>query len=497
MLVNVLLISPAMKNYRRITELSMALISIATFLTQRGHTVKVIDRLVKVTNIEIVIKEFRPDFVGVTLMYVKTIDDARVCSKISHKYGAKVVWGGHLASDAPEIILRESFVDFVMMGEGEFAWDELLQTYKSGGEFSGIKGLAYKNDGRIIINECRSFCNLADIPPMDFSFVNPKDYFQSYNFCRKQVHLYTSKGCPGRCAFCFNPHFNNSTHRKRPIEHVLSEIRCMVNEYGADGIYFEDEILRTNSKDIAEICEAFKNSGIDFVWGCKMRIGILTSEDFSIMYESGCRWIFFGVETASEEMCRTIHKGIKMDNVRLDISNCAKAGILSVSSFIVGLPDETSEQLKETVKLAQSLKESVLFCGYFVLWFASEFYDIFVAEGRITPAQTLDDLNEYPIIDDYFKVNYSKIPTRDLKVVRAYLLWWSFRTKSPSQDDSGYSLMKKAIKETFGTVSRLGLIGILAEVYSALFIAVSFGLNLFCFPRIKKKYGLKLNRNRE
>lgn len=495
--MNVLLISPAMKNYRRTSEIPMALVSIATYLTQCGHTVKVIDRLVKVTNIETIVKDFKPDFVGVTLMYVKTIDDARVCSKISQKYGAKVVWGGHLASDAHEIILKEDYVDFVIMGEGEFAWDELLQTYKSGEEYSSIRGLAYKYNGRTVINECRNFCNLADIPPMDFSFVNPKDYFQSYNFCRRQVHLYTSKGCPGRCAFCFNPHFHNSTHRKRPIEHVISEVRCLVNEHGADGIYFEDEILRTNSKDIAEICEAFKNSGLDFVWGCKMRIGVLNLEDFRIMYDCGCRWIFFGVESASEEMCRSIHKGIKMDDVRSDISSCAKAGILPVSSFIVGLPDETSEQLKETVKMAKSLKESVIFCGYFVLWFASEYYDKFIVEGRITPAETLDDLNEYPIIDDYFKVNYSNTPTRDLKVVRAYLLWWSFKTKSPSQDDSGYSLMKKAFKESFGTVSRMGFVGFAAEIYSAFYVAMSFGVNLFFFPKIKRKYGLKLNRNRE
>jgi anaerobic magnesium-protoporphyrin IX monomethyl ester cyclase len=492
--VNVLLISPAMKSYRRTSELPMALISIATFLTQKGHRVKVIDRLVKVTNIEKIVEAFKPDFVGLTLMYVKTIDDARKCAQVSRKYGAKIVYGGHLASDTPELVLNENYVDFVIMGEGEHAWQELLLAYQNGEEYSGIKGLAYKKDDRIVLNECRNFCDLADLPPMDFSFVNPPDYFQTYNYCKKQVHLYTSKGCPGRCAFCFNAHFHQSTHRKRPVEHVVEEIRCLVNEYGADGIYFEDEILRTNSKDIVEICEAFKASGINFVWGCKMRFGILKPEDYALMYESGCRWIFSGVETASKDMCSIIHKGIKLDDARTDISNCAKAGILPVTSFIVGLPDETSENLKETVQFAKSIEESVIFCGYFVLFYGSEFYEKFLAEGKITPAKKLDDLNEYPIIDDYFKVNYSKTPTRDLKVIRAYLLWWSFKTSPPSKDDSEYSLMKKAFTESFKTVSRMGLIGFFAEVYSAFFVAVSFGFNLFCFPRIKKKYGLTLNR---
>ena len=495
--MNVLLISPAMKNYRRTSELPMALISIATFLTQHNHNVKVIDRLVKATNIEKIAEAFKPDFVGITLMYSKTIEDARKCAQVCRNHGAKIVYGGHLASNAPELVLQENYVDFVIMGEGEHAWQEVLLAYQNGEDYSRIKGLAYKQKGQTIINECREFCNLADVPPLDFSFVRPSDYFQTYNYCKKQVHLYSSKGCPARCAFCYNAHFHHSVHRTRPVEHVIEEIRSLINVYGADGIYFEDEILRTNPKDVAEFCAEMKNSGINFVWGCKMRIGILKAEDYVQMYESGCRWIFFGVETASKDMCSIIHKGIRLDDARKDISNCAKAGILPVSSFIVGLPDETSENVYETAQFAKSLKESVIFCGYFVLFYGTEFYNKLLAEGRIPPVKKLDDMIEYPIIDDYFKVNYSKTPTRDLKVVRAYLLWWSFITPAPSKDDTGYSLMKKAFVESFRTVSRRGLLGLVAEIYSAMFVSVSFGFNLLCFPRIKKKYGLKLNRTQK
>lgn len=492
--MRVLLISPAMKNYRRISEIPIALVSIATYLSQRGHTVKVVDRLVKTNSIEKIIDTFQPDFVGITLMYVKTIEDAMYCSEAAHGFGATVVWGGHLASDAPTLVLKETCVDFVIMGEGEYAWEELLNAHRDAKGYNGIKGLAYKENLRVIINPCREYCDLSKLPPLDFGFINPPDYFQTYHYCKRQLHLYTSKGCPGRCAFCFNPHFNNSVHRIRPLEHVLGEVRCLVNDYGADGIYFQDEILRTNSRDVAEVCEAFRNAGLNFVWGCKMRIGVLSKEDFKVMYDSGCRWIFFGVETASPEMCKSIHKGITVEQVKEDIDTCAKAGILPVSSFIIGLPDETPEQLKQTVALAQSLSVSLTFCGYFVLWYASEYYEQFVKEGRVLPPQTLRELLAYPIIDDYFKTNYSKIPDRDLKVVRAYFFWWSFRTKTPSEDTSRHSLTKKAFKEYFGTINRLGLFGFINEAYSAFFTAMSFGIHLFCFPRIKRRYGLTLNR---
>ncbi len=497
--MNVLLISPAMKNNLPPAchnEPPMGLVSIATHLSHRGHRVKVVDRLVKVTNIDKIIKEFKPDFVGITLMYVKTIADACKCSLISHKYGAKVVWGGYLATVIPELILNEDFADFVVIGEGEFVWDELLREEQDGKKYHEIKGLAYKKDAQTIINESRELSDLSELPAMDFSFINPRDYFQLYSFCKNQVHLYTSKGCPGRCAFCHNAHFNHSVHRKRPIEQVVSEVRSMVKDYGADGIYFEDEILRTNSKDIAEICEAFRNSGIDFVWGCKMRIGILTPEDFRTMHDSGCRWIFFGVESASEEMCRSIHKGINLEQVKTDISNCAAAGILPTASFIVGLPDETSEQLQKTVDMAKALKDAVIFCSFLIPYVGAEYYKILTAAEKIKPVKKLFELKAYPISNEYLKVNFSKIPSRELKVVRAYMLWWSFKTKPSVQDDSGYSLTKKAIKETFGHLSVRGVKGICSETYGVLHMGLSFGLNLFCFPGVKKKYGLKLNRNR-
>jgi radical SAM superfamily enzyme YgiQ (UPF0313 family) len=154
--MRVLLISPAMKNYRRISEIPIALVSIATYLSQRGHTVKVVDRLVKTNSIEKIIDTFQPDFVGITLMYVKTIEDAMYCSEAAHGFGATVVWGGHLASDAPTLVLKETCVDFVIMGEGEYAWEELLNAHRDAKGYNGIKGLAYKENLRVIINPCES-----------------------------------------------------------------------------------------------------------------------------------------------------------------------------------------------------------------------------------------------------------------------------------------------------------------------------------------------------
>jgi radical SAM superfamily enzyme YgiQ (UPF0313 family) len=128
------------------------------------------------------------------------------------------------------------------------------------------------------------------------------------------------------------------------------------------------------------------------------------------MYQSGCRWIFFGVESASEEMCRIMHKGISLSEVQEDIENCAAAGILPTASFIVGLPDETVEQLKQTVTMAKSLTSAVTFCSFLVPYVAAEYYNKLIAKNQIVPAENLSELINYPTSNEYLPTTTPRFP---------------------------------------------------------------------------------------
>jgi len=101
-----------------------------------------------------------------------------------------------------------------------------------------------------------------------FSVIDVPKYFQSSYGCKKMLYLYSAKGCPFSCVFCYNKDFHRCVYRKRPIDALLREISFLVKEYGMDGVYFADELWCKNVREMHEMCDALKSLQLDFVWGC-------------------------------------------------------------------------------------------------------------------------------------------------------------------------------------------------------------------------------------
>ena len=239
------------------------------------------------------------------------------------------------------------------------------------------------------------------------------------------LYLYAAKGCPHSCSFCYNKDFHKCTYRKRPMEALLREIRFLVENYGMDGVYFADELWCRNVREMHEICDSLKSLRLDFVWGGQTRIGIFQREDFAYMYDAGCRWIFFGVESGSREILRRMNKKIAYDKIEQTFSSCKAAGIIAIGSFIIGYPDETVEDAKQTVALIRRLDTHMINLNFFIVVPGADVYYQLIEEGRITPITDLHTLaDEDPIAQ--LEYNYSALPSLDIKVIRSYYMWRSF-----------------------------------------------------------------------
>ncbi|NLO45741.1 MAG: radical SAM protein [Clostridiales bacterium] len=488
--MRILIISPKIGTIQRQTIIPLGMLSVATHLKNCGHTVTVCDRIVDKRKIGDLLRNFKPDFVGVSMMYVRSYRDAVNCSLAAKSCGAKVVWGGHLVTQTPEATLKEDCVDYIVTGEGEFTWQALLECLSSDAALDNVKGIGYKNNGKIHINPEREFADPADLPVLDFDILRPEPYFQSSFSCKKMLYMYASKGCPGHCAFCFNPEYNKSCCRRRPIENVIKEIRCVVEEHGADGIYFADELWCGNNEELVRFCNAYRDSGINFVWGCQMRVGIIAAENFKLMYDCGCRWIFFGVESGSTEKLKEMHKGISLDNVRQAAQNASDAGIVAITSFIVGFPGETEQQLRDTAVFASSLDCAMLFCSFFSIIIGSEYHRALVAQGKLKKVERLSDILDYPS-GEYLKYNFTEVPSRDLKVVYASLMWHSFTKKGTSPEKVKHSFALKVMAEAVRGLFSQGILRAPLEAFILIRTFFDIVFNLTCFPGIRKKYGLK------
>ncbi len=489
--MKILLINPGTAGYTRSGSAPLGLLSIATYLQTHGHSVKIYDRTVTKKKLNTVLSEFKPKICGISLVsYKSVIDTLKVAEKLK-KHGLPVILGGTLPSVLTEQSLKHDFFDIISLGEGEETWLELADYYDGKiKSLNNIAGLAYRDsNGKTVYTAQRAFMDLSKIPPLDWTLVDVPKYFQSSYGCKRMLYLYAAKGCPFACTFCYNNDFHKSTYRKRPLEILLTEIKFLVKNYGLDGVYFADEMWCTSKKEMHEICDSLRALNLNFVWGCQTRIGVFAEEDFQYMHNSGCRWVFFGVESGSKRMLEAINKKINYDKIVDTFAACRKANIASIGSFIVGLPDETVEDLKKTADLINQIDTSLTNMNYLSIIPGTQMYKNMVKSGACKEVSTLMEFTTQGHIEK-MKRNFSKIPSIDIEVVRAYFMWQSF-TANDVPGTENFGLAKKVITDAFKSIASGNFIGFTISTFNAGREFLKTAFYAHAFPKIKKKYGLK------
>ena len=488
--MNVLLINPAVGFYDRTMSTPLGLLSIGSYLKHFGHTVRLYDRCVEKEKLNAVLEEFAPAVVGISVMSSRGLKDAIALSKTMKGRGLPVIWGGQLPSLQPDLVIQNDYVDIVSFGEGEETWLELLEHFAAHKPIDDVRGILYKKDGAVIRNPCRPFSDLGAFPPTDWSLIDVPKYMQTYIGCQRMMYLYSSKGCPGHCAFCPNVSYHQSTHRNRPNEQVIEEIKYLYTHYGLDGVYFSDEVWRTKRSDMQDFCARMMAEKLPVQWGVDLRIGLFNEEDYRLMYQAGCRWIFFGIESGSRDMQKQIHKNINYDKMKPTIELLNQIGFTTMSSFIVGFPDETEEQLRETARMLNEIPIGLTPIFHFTPLPGTELYDRLVAEGRYRLPQKLEDLLDI-VATESLGTNYSKVPDTDLKVIRNWYHWKSFTNKTAIHDGKPFEFARQAIQSTLSVISMKGILSFFVNAFSAGYEFLYVFYYSHMFPKIKKKYGLK------
>lgn len=490
--MRVLFISPKTEKCNRAKSLPLGLLSIASFLAAHGHQVRVYDRAVETESVSEVTAAFQPELVGVSLVTYKMLEDALAVSGFCKEKGLPVIWGGPTASVLPEAVFKNACVDAVSVGEGEQTWLELANAYAAdpAPELSQIPGLALRDGaGGALFTPERPFLDLSVLPDTDWSLVDVERYFQTSYACKRMLYLYSAKGCPFRCVFCYNKEFHRCTYRKRPLEPLLREIRYLVENHGMDGVYFADELWCRSVQEMHEMCDALKSLQLDFVWGCQTRIGIFSEEDFNYMFASGCRWVFFGVESGSPRLLREMNKHMPLEKVVPTFSACKRAGLAAIGSFIAGFPGETEDDMRQTVALIEQLDTTLINLNFFIVMPGSEIYYRLVEQGRYPRITDLHRLEE----EDFMlllKNNFSEIPTRELRVIQSWYMWRSFSSNNVRVGEKKMSFTKKVVSDALrslrgGSLKEL----VLSSWYAAReFLTIVFFAH--AFPGIRKKYGI-------
>lgn len=462
----------------------LGLLSIATYLKNHNHTVRIYESGISKEKFKDVLKEYSPDIVGVTVMSGKAVNDAIALSKKVQSAGIPVVWGGYLPTAMPELALKTGSVDYISIGEGEYTWLDLLDSLEAGKSFETVAGLAYMKEGVFIKTPERNLINLAELPKLDFDLIDIEQYISPFHYSKRTLSLYSSKGCIGHCTFCYNTYYNKGRHRVRPPEQVVEEISYLANKYNIDGIHFYDDLIFCNKDELNRFCYAYRERNLNVSWGSSSIIGLHNKEDLHIMYEAGCRMLMFGIESGSPKMLECVKKGIELEKVKQVCSDCEDVGIMVRMTFIIGLPEETEEDLKKTVSLALSLKTAQVAINYFSIVPASGSYRQLIHRGKLKMPDTLDSFIRNNAFDKLN--NISNVPTKHLKVIYSYFVFRRFLEKNDDQTSPSTSWFKI----TFTSLIKILQSASLSRAYSYFNRFISILFYNFCYPKIRKKYGL-------
>lgn len=339
----------------------LGLAYIAAALEADHHSVRIIDvdaEKLEYEQITSVLRSERPGLVGITATTPVFFDAVKLAEISKRNTTAYTVIGGIHATLMPMECAQNGFIDFTVIGEGEFTLTELVRCLECSGDISLVKGLVYKKAGEIIQNEPRpAITRLDSVPlPARHLFRNQAYSYPDALFS-PAFPIITSRGCPGNCTFCAARNLHGKVFRRRSAENVLDEIEILIKDYGAREIHIWDDNFITDPKRVFDFRDGIlkRNIKVHFSFPNGIRADFITREILFALKECGTYSIAIGVESGNQNVLDSVRKGITLDQLESSFQLAKELGIETWGFFLLGLPGEDAETINDTIDFAIKL----------------------------------------------------------------------------------------------------------------------------------------------
>jgi len=361
----------------------MGVMSIAGYLKSKGHESCLFIEGGERDLIKAV-RNYSPDLIGFPCLTGSHQWALSMAERLKRDLSTPNIFGGIHATFFPEII-KYPQVDLVLRGEGEEALGEVLERMETDKPIEGIKGLSYKRDGEIFLEEpAPLISDLNKLPSPD------RDLYYRYKMLADNPtkHFMASRGCPFDCSFCYNSLEKKLYHttknlRFRKPEAVLDEIAYVKRKYPLKTVVFDDDILAVNVESLSELLDGYKRRiGLPFI--CNVRADLIDREIVKVLKQGGCFRVCMGVESGNEELrYKVLNKKIKDQKIIESARLLKEAGIKLLTNNIMGLPGETLEDALKTVKLNIRIKVDYPWCSILQPYPGTEIADYAIENGYV------------------------------------------------------------------------------------------------------------------
>lgn len=444
----------------------LGLMYIASYVKDKtNYEIEILDcpvENINYSNLKNKLEQIKPDVVGITTMTFTLIDvmqTAKIIKQLNPEI--KIVLGGPHVNIYPSQTLQNKEIDFLVLGEGEQAFVDLLNNINNKNELEKIQGLVFRNNQEIINTGARPLIqNLDSLPHPARELTQYKKYFSVVAQKNPTTTMFTSRGCPYKCLFCDRPHLGK-VFRARSAANVVDEM-VKIKEMGIQEIFIYDDTFTINRQRVVNICNLILERRLKISWDIRARVNTVDKELLKLMKTAGCTRIHYGVEAGTPKILKVLRKGITLEQVKQAFKLTRQVGIETAGYFMFGSPTETKEDIQQTIQLAKELFPDYVHFSVLTPFPATDLYFQGLQQGIIKKDYWSDfsknpELNFNPPAweenftrDELFKIlitaykNYYLTPKYVLKRLKELKSWNSIKNNFRA----GFRLLNLALKNT-------------------------------------------------
>jgi hopanoid biosynthesis associated radical SAM protein HpnJ len=283
-------------------------------------------------------------------------NDAKVAARIKAENPGVMIGmiGAKVAVQARESLEGAPAVDFVARNEFDFTIKDIAE----GKPFAEVDGISYRdaesviveNKDRMILEDMDQLPFVADVYRRDLRI---EDYFIGY-LLHPYVSLYTGRGCKSRCTFCLWPQtVGGHRYRVRSVEHVIDEVKQIQRDFPQmRELFFDDDTFTDNLPRAEAIARELGKLGV--TWSCNAKANV-PRETLKVLKDNGLRLLLVGYESGNQQILHNIKKGMRIEVAKQFTKDCHELGIKIHGTFILGLPGETQDTIRETISFAKEI----------------------------------------------------------------------------------------------------------------------------------------------
>jgi radical SAM superfamily enzyme YgiQ (UPF0313 family) len=362
-------------------QIPLGLEYIAAYIEDAVEEVHIVDMEMEHRSFSQIVDQYLPDLVGITMSATEHNEGLRLAG-IANKKGIATMVGGYHPTSVPQLMLSYPQVDMVVRGEGELTVRELVEK----GSPEGVLGVSYKKDGQIVHNEDRPF--IKDLDSLPFPARHQRQYSYKANDRKTDYDvLLTTRGCYGRCTFCCEPSMSRGLFRCRSPENVVEEILeiARYHEGRPVSLILADPDFMVDPSRVERLCDLLQEHSLDMEFCALVRTNSMAMHPEVVrkMCKAGFLYYEMGIESPNAKDLKSTRKGITTTIHKEAVRNIRENGGSAGGTFVIGLPDQTEEEIRYFPVYAREIGMTAAAFGIVTPFPGTEFYGELDKKGLI------------------------------------------------------------------------------------------------------------------